>query len=874
MEVDFVECDIIKYLRDNKSIYYGDIQKMYVICENILSEIPKQFSNYTLHDIKHSVRVIEYMNDLVREHIKDFSELQLTLIIYAGLLHDVGMFVSDDEKKILFKGFENNIKFKKMLLDEKNIFLREYIRKNHGRRVGNVFNENVNNSTQIQSLFFIGSSSSYDLSELIFKICQSHTENCEWITENLPVSCAYANDKIYPQYIAFLLRIGDALDIDDRRAPYLLYKLLNPQGQSDIEWKKHIPITNYNKINKVGDYYEISFSGECREPEVYRNIMEYIDWINEDLKKIITISNTFPTPYQLNIRPTIKRCIIPHGFSSDLLKFKLDYNSIIKLLMGEKIYGNKRDGLRELLQNSIDAVKLMNNIYVDTAEYGTNAYFPEIRVIVKKSNNSFEIRDNGTGMSQEILERYFFNIGNSYYTSEEFSEYNYKYEPIGHFGIGFLACFMLSSNVKLETKYYKDRDALQLIFNKNSPYITKLEEQNQETSLQHGTRIILKYDEIIPYIFENNEDIIDYLKKLLIIDGYKLYFIDQDIKKTLEIESPKLEKHYQKNNEIIDFVYNIESEVSVKFDIFNFFNDNNDVFIVKYLNQYDEPECVSLSYYEENIRELEILIQTKEKRLDQIINEMDDLSEYYSMSNLVLNMLWAQREEKTRKITDDNIREYFENYVYQFIKNDMISWYDIPIILNKSIFDDFVKCVENEGEDVAIRKYSNELQYISVLTDEDMTDKLLLYIANTYLELYSDDILEVSYYNKYPVCPQKKEIMLYSVSPMSGYSQLKLCTERMDIHYYLKGVCIEDRSTIPYYGIEGIEMKDIYINIKKGKYDTDVARSNFDSNSKNKILNRVLCMIYEDIIKSNILDVSEVELVSGFLNKYYNEYDL
>ena len=37
----------------------------------------------------------------------------------------------------------------------------------------------------------------------------------------------------------------------------------------------------------------------------------------------------------------------------------MDYNAVTNLLMGEHIYGDKKYGLRELIQNSIDACKTM-----------------------------------------------------------------------------------------------------------------------------------------------------------------------------------------------------------------------------------------------------------------------------------------------------------------------------------------------------------------------------------------------------------------------------------------------------------------------------------------------------------------------------------
>lgn len=871
MEKDFEEYDIIKYLKEKNAIYYSNIEKLYYICESILAEIPKQFSGYTLHDIKHSVRVIGYMNELVRHHIEDFSELQLAIIVYVGLLHDIGMFVSDDEKNTLILKFESNSKYKEMTSNQKEIYLREHIRKNHGKRVVKVLNSNINENSTIKSLLSVGESLSYNLEDLIYKICQSHTESCEWIRENLPIECDYANDTINPQYTAFLLRVGDALDIDDRRAPYVLYKLLNPQGISNIEWKKHIPVRNYNKIKKINNSYQITFCGECAEPEIYRKIMEYIDWINDDIQKINSISDGFSACYRLNIIYPLKNEIKSYGFSSELLRFELDYNRVIKLLMGEKIYGNRRDGLRELIQNSIDAVKLMSDIYDNKAEYGTMSYVPEIRIIINKRKNTFEILDNGTGMSQEILEKYFFNVGNSYYTSEEFNELNNKYEPIGHFGIGFLACFMLSSKIRLETQYYNSRDRIEMIFDKESPYVTRLENQVKFANMSHGTKIILEYDKVIPDIFSDDSDIIKYIDNLLIIEGYDFYFVNQDMKESKKIAGSQLPLDYRKDGEEIGLKYKLKEIPSIMFNIYNCFENNERVYLVDTSDINETEIYTNLEFYQENIRNLQIEIQTEQIKINDLVNYIDAPSGYV-ISQFALNALDKIWEEVENEVIDDNICDLLRNYVYKYIKNEELVWYDIPIVLNENIFWSFVKCADNEGIEEAIRQYSANLKYISILSNEKLTNSLILDIVEEYIDVYtiiSDDLLDVSYLTRYPIAPIKRRKKLYGISKIKAYIELE--EKDMDANYYLKGVRINDKTRIPYYAIKGIDITNIYINIRKGMYSTDVSRNNFDSESRNRIINRIVCMIYGDIVKRDILALEEVQLVEKFLEDYYDE---
>ena len=107
MSSDFYNIDIIKHLKENHSPFYTKINELYELSQRILGFIPKLFSNYTIHDIGHSIRVIEYMNEFVKHNLINYSELHLALIVYVGLLHDIGMVVSDNEEKKLYKEFEN-----------------------------------------------------------------------------------------------------------------------------------------------------------------------------------------------------------------------------------------------------------------------------------------------------------------------------------------------------------------------------------------------------------------------------------------------------------------------------------------------------------------------------------------------------------------------------------------------------------------------------------------------------------------------------------------------------------------------------------------------------------------------------------------------
>ena len=102
-------------------------------------------------------------------------------------------------------------------------------------------------------------------------------------------------------------------------------------------------------------------------------------------------------------------------------------------------------------------------------EFRYQSYQPFISIVLDKDRRQVVLMDNGSGMSIEILKKYFLNVGVSYYASDDYLLQGRNYSPIGHYGIGFLACFMLSDRVEVKTVYYKDHKMNRIYL----PYLRK-----------------------------------------------------------------------------------------------------------------------------------------------------------------------------------------------------------------------------------------------------------------------------------------------------------------------------------------------------------------------------------------------------------------
>lgn len=174
-----------------------------------------------------------------------------------------------------------------------------------------------------------------------------------------------------------LLRIADYLDIDDERASVDLYYYLAPTGFGDLEWRQHFDVDNIQKISEdkaTGKKY-IEFYGESSDPSIHRKLLKYFDSISNELNNAVELSETFKEKrYMLTVGTTVRNKIRTKGFAFSDFKLSLDYKAVTSLLMGENIYGNKKYGLRELIQNSIDTCMVMKEDSLQLEEYRYETY--------------------------------------------------------------------------------------------------------------------------------------------------------------------------------------------------------------------------------------------------------------------------------------------------------------------------------------------------------------------------------------------------------------------------------------------------------------------------------------------------------------------
>lgn len=336
--------------------------------------------------------------------------------------------------------------------------------------------------------------------------------------------------------------------------------------------KFHIPVTSI-QINSEEDRRTAIVNFTCDNPTVHKIavliVKDFEDTINsiEDCFKEIGLKIYY-------IRPSVEK----KGYDMDNYNFEAYIPTLLPLLTGDNLYKQKEVFIRELIQNSYDAIELRSKLEPNK-DFDKTIYikFGKEKDANGKDRKYISIKDNGTGMDIFKIERYFTSIGRSFYQSDEFielqSDKNIEYKAVSNFGIGFLSSFMVANEINVKTNsYIESEKGLNIdIPNYEGCFFIK-----KDISSEIGTTITLyelNQKDIKKKLDE--EKIINYIK-----DIFQDFSLDINITSSngeiIKINKFNLKEEFLKSNE--KFLYIPFSEkglVSIKYeDIKNLIKEN------------------------------------------------------------------------------------------------------------------------------------------------------------------------------------------------------------------------------------------------------------------------------------------------------------
>lgn len=392
------------------------------------------------------------------------------MLILAACCHDVGMSYSAQEKQELLQDKDRLDQYLEQHHDE---YVKAYAENTEVPTLTEEIQRNYLRSIHHERILELLNSFEWpgclwgkvDQDDLI-RVCQNHGRNPSDLNN---LECTPTIDL---RFCAILLRLADILDFDITRAPKTLYHYCgfdHANGReakiSQTEWHKHIASQGFEFIH-VADRsvpYDLPCHITSDSMQIEQAVHHYLDWVDYELNQCGILLRRYTGRWQNFILPNkINRIVKANGYVSGQYHLTMDQDKVMELLVGEELYSDPAAFVRELLQNAIDAVRTREQLDKNRP----NSWKPQINIhswIDEEGCHWFRIEDNGTGMTQDIIESYFLKIGRSYYTSDTFQKdkilcgANPEYTPISRFGIGLLSCFMggkSSNQVEVSTKRF------------------------------------------------------------------------------------------------------------------------------------------------------------------------------------------------------------------------------------------------------------------------------------------------------------------------------------------------------------------------------------------------------------------------------------
>lgn len=450
------------------------VHQVYDSSTMYLKDVRLTFQNYTLHDETHVLNVLDAMAGILGDQISQLTVGEAELLILAACLHDLGMVYTEAEAKQCFSHKKQTREFLRTshpellgcpVEDWPSNIRQDYLRSLHPFRLPDMLQ-----NKQWRKIFSDGPVEVVP-KRCIIAVCQAHGEVPEVFTQSCDMEYLEASDAD-PLFCALLLRLADLLDFDDTRAPKVLYSYVACNEQSRKEWEKHQSSGGF-RFPASPSTARLPYKAHCTNPGIEHTIRDFLDWIDSELNTCMKLQRKCHRDWQRRFpfpQAVLRKEIESEGYVSGDFLMTMDQTRVMDLLTGEQLYDTNDVFIRELLQNSIDATLLR-------VEMDRDFSLQDSRIDLREWNDKdgniwFRIDDQGTGMTQGMLQRYFLKIGNSYYTSQELKRdlrdrgQTGDYQAISRFGIGF---YLASSAAPLR-KFLRSISILGRISRKATPH--------------------------------------------------------------------------------------------------------------------------------------------------------------------------------------------------------------------------------------------------------------------------------------------------------------------------------------------------------------------------------------------------------------------
>lgn len=533
-------------LNEQNYIFLDEVKEACLSASELLKAVRDTFPTYTLHDSIHSNNMVHIISEMLGNKISDLSCIESAILVLSCFYHDIGMVYSFDEKRTLLE----NEMFQDFLNSNPKMYIEVQKTKQISDDIAEIFFRCIHHKRVAEKIPEM-KYGYIPIHDYVALVCESHGYNVEDLVTDRRYSSLPAKLNLDLRFCAILIRLADILDFDNTRSPKSLYEYSslydyknNNRLISNREWNKHISSLGFSFPEDRSSNYKLIFTACCTDINVEKNVRDFLDVIENELNQCISVLSycndrwrTFSLPYEID-----RSSIISSGYEYGEFQFSIDKKQILNLFVGKNLYENPMVFIRELLQNSIDAVR--TRCFLDD-----NMFEQGIKISTWIDDEGFywfRIDDNGIGMNKSIIQNYFLKIGCSYYSSDEFNakkikrlfDSNRNFVPISRFGIGILSCFLIGDIIEISTKHYEEKEGIRLSINGlDNFYSVMLESCNHQRAImpgrlsderfvyrkRPGTSLAVRFN---PYKAEDNINFESIIKKYVFYPEMPIYHND------------------------------------------------------------------------------------------------------------------------------------------------------------------------------------------------------------------------------------------------------------------------------------------------------------------------------------------------------------
>ena len=470
------ECDLVRVLankaaarKDTDFQFLAELDSLRKRVSGEVRHINGLFPEYTPHDEEYHLKPLFHIADTVLggAKLEEMNSGELFVLAASLYGHDWGMAVSEAERDFILQGrlsegvgeddlwivrdergcFAKFAREQGLEPDKRGFFgevpvevWREYVRRTHA----------VRSARRVERYF----QAMGGVADAVSRVCEGHWVEFEDLQNETryPANFPLLRETANLRAVALYVRLIDLFDLGEDRTPYVIWKFVAPRDPgSKMEWDKHRalrPVT----CTCFQDERVVRVEGSTDDHEVYAALEDLRIFCEEQLKGSNDLLRRMNDQRHRVAVHHLDWRVAARGFEPVSIRFEFDRESMFDVLSDEIYRGDRYVFLRELLQNSIDAIRMRREVLrregIEDEKIGV------IRVTVEHAKNGDAVvawHDDGIGMDEYVVRNYLAVAGKSYYRSGDFERLGLTMDPISRFGVGILSCFMVADRVEIET---------------------------------------------------------------------------------------------------------------------------------------------------------------------------------------------------------------------------------------------------------------------------------------------------------------------------------------------------------------------------------------------------------------------------------------